>query len=108
MFEQTEKIFALAASDVISIVVGLRNQYGVDVDGIKTIAAYWDDENKTRLRYGSLTNGTVSGTPLSDGRVAFSALWPSALIEDFNNGLITDVEELSELDLEALKITSEI
>jgi hypothetical protein len=102
-FEPTERIIAVAPQDVETLFVDLLNVYGVEVqDGprrIKTLGAHWDDAEKTRIRAASLTDGTITPQPLTDGRVAFRCLWQSDLAVAFDAGEIEGVEQLTEQQL---------
>jgi hypothetical protein len=45
---------------------------------------------------------TASLTDLTDGRKAYTALWSSALLEAFAQGLFPRVQELTEEELQSL------
>ena len=45
---------------------------------------------------------TASLTDLTDGRKAYTALWSSALLEAFAQGLFPGVQELTEEELQSL------
>jgi len=99
-FENTERIAAIAPELVGMIFPQLLAQFGEPLaDGdreILTIGAHWDDTAKTRKRAASLTDGTIAGIPLTDGRVAFRCLWQSDLTAVWEAGQLTDVEQLTE------------
>jgi hypothetical protein len=105
-FEPIERIIAVPANSVGTMFPVLLDQYGEDLpDGsqsIRTIAGHWDNAEKTRIRAASLTNATITGQPLTDGRVAFCCLWQSDLAKDFDDGKINGVEELTEAQLAEL------
>jgi hypothetical protein len=105
-FEPTERIIAVSPQDVETLFVDLLNVYGVEVqDGprrVLTIGAHWDDAEKTRLRAASLTDGTITPIVLTDTRVAFRCLWPVALAQAFEEGVIEGVEELTPAQLAEL------
>jgi hypothetical protein len=105
-FEQTERIIAVPAEAVATMFPQLLAQYGQELsDGnrqILTIGGHWDDSDKTRLRAASLTDGTIMGQPLTNGKLAFRCLWQSDLAKDFDDGKITDVEELTQEQLTEL------
>lgn len=105
-FETTERIVAVDPQDMQALYTDLLNTYGQDVqDGprrIRTIGAHWDDAAKTRIRAASLVDGTITGQPLTDGRVAFRCLWPVALAQAFEEGAILGVEELTPAQLAEL------
>jgi len=110
-FESTERIMAAPANAVSVMFQGLLDQYGETLpDGnrsIRTIGGHWDNAEKTRIRAASLTDGTITGQPLTDGRVAFCCLWQSNLAKDFDDGKINGVEELTEAQLAALTLNPE-
>ena len=105
-FEQTERIIAVSPQDMEALFIDLLNAYGQEVqDGprrLRTIGAHWDDGAKTRVRAASLADGTVTGQPLTDGRVAFRCLWQAELAAAFDAGEIAGVEELDQAELAAL------
>jgi hypothetical protein len=81
-------------------------QYGEELpDGnrsVRTIGGHWDNAEKTRIRAASLTEGTITGQLLTDGRLAFRCLWQSDLAKDFDDGKINGAEELTEAQLAEL------
>jgi hypothetical protein len=105
-FELTERIIAVAPQDVEALFPQLLAQYGEELPdrphSILTIGGHWDNAAKTRIRATSLTEGTITPQPLTDGRVAFRCLWQSDLARDFDDGKITGVEELTQEQLTAL------
>lgn len=105
-FETTERTIALPAEAVATMFPDLLAQYGQELpDGgrsILTIGGHWDDAAKTRIRAASLTDGTITGQPLTDGRVAFSCLWQADLAAAFDRGEIEGVAQLSAEELAAL------
>lgn len=105
-YELTDRIIAIDPNAVEALLSNLTAQYGELLpDGnetITTIGAHWDDTAKTRLRAASLHKGTISGQPLTDGRVAFRCLWQSELAGAFDRGEIEGVEQLTEEQLAAL------
>lgn len=105
-YELTDRIIAIDPNAVEALLSNLTAQYGeLLTDGnetITTIGAHWDDTAKTRLRAASLHKGTISGQPLTDGRVAFRCLWQSELASAFDRGEIQGVEQLTEAQLAAL------
>jgi hypothetical protein len=102
-FETTERIIAVDPQQMQALYIDLLNTYGVELqDGprrVLTIGAHWDDAEKTRLRAASLTDGTITPQPLTDGRVAFRCLWQAGLAAAFDAGDIEGVEELTEQQL---------
>lgn len=102
-YELTDRIIAISPANVETLLASLSAQYGEPLpDGnetITTIGAHWDDTAKTRLRAASLNKGTISGQPLTDGRVAFRCLWQADLAAAFDAGQITGAEELTEQQL---------
>jgi hypothetical protein len=105
-FETTERIIAVPSSAVSTMFPTLLAQYGQELPdagrNILTIGGHWDDASKTRIRAASLTDGTITGQPLTDGRLAFRCLWQAALAAAFDAGEIDGVEQLTEEQLSAL------
>ena len=83
----------------------LNEQYGEEAtDGlltVTTIACGWDDSEHTRLRALRFPE-TASLTDLTDGRKAYTALWSLKLLEAYEQGLLTGVQELTTEELQAL------
>ena len=106
-YELTSRTIALAPETVSTLFPVLLAQYGEELpdasESIVTIGGHWDDSDKTRIRAASLHKGTITGQPLSDGRVAYTCLWQSDLAKAFDRGEIEGVEELTEEQLEDLK-----
>jgi hypothetical protein len=104
-FGDTYRIIALAPELVEPLFTQLTTTYGeLMPDGsrlIKTIGAHWDDVAHTRKRAADHPT-TITGTPLTDGRVAYRALWQSDLMAEFDLHGIEGVEELSEEQFAAL------
>lgn len=67
----------------------------------RTIAAGFDDSEHTKLRALRFPE-TASLTELSDGRMAYTALWSLALLQAFREGLFPDAQELTQEELQAL------
>lgn len=105
-YELTDRIIAVAPEAVDTLFPQLLTQYGEALPDagrqVHTIGGHWDDAAKTRIRAASLTDGTITGQPLTDGRVAFRCLWQSDLAKDFDDGKILGVEELTQEQLESL------
>lgn len=105
-FETTERIVAVSPQAVETLFPQLLAQYGEalpDADRqVLTIGGHWDDGAKTRIRAASLTDGTITPQPLTDGRVAFRCLWQADLAAAFDAGEISGAEQLSEEQLAAL------
>jgi hypothetical protein len=105
-FEQTERIIAVPAEAVATMFPQLLAQYGQELpDGgrkVLTLGGHWDDADKTRMRAASLTDGTITGMPLTDGRLAFRCLWQADLAGAFDRGEIAGVEQLTDEQLAAL------
>jgi DNA-binding transcriptional LysR family regulator len=105
-FETTERIIAAPASAVSTMFPDLLAQYGQKLPdagrSILTIGGHWDDAAKTRIRAASLTDGTITGQPLTDGRLAFRCLWQADLAAAFDAGEIEGVEQLTEEQLSTL------
>ena len=98
-YETTDRTIAVAPIAVATLFPQLLAQYGEALpDGprsIVTIGGHWDDSDKTRIRAASLTDGTITGQPLTDGRVAFTCLWQADLAAAFDAGQIDGVEQLT-------------
>ena len=105
-FETTERIIAVPADAVNTMFPTLLAQYGQELPdagrSILTIGGHYDDADKTRIRAASLTDGTITGQPLTDGRLAFRCLWQADLAAAFDAGEIEGVEELTEEELASL------
>ncbi len=105
-FETTERIIAVPAEAVGTMFPELLAQYGQELPdagrSILTIGGHHDDAAKTRIRAASLTDGTITGQPLTDGRLAFRCLWQADLAAAFDAGEIDGVEQLTEEQLSAL------
>lgn len=70
-------------------------------------ACFWDDAARTRLRGAAISDGSLSGEVLKDGRTAYTAYWQSDLIEAVENGEIAGVSFLTQEELDGLRVTSE-
>jgi hypothetical protein len=105
-FEPTERIIAVAAEAVGTMFPQLLAQYGEELPdagrNVLTIGGHYDDAAKSRIRAASLTDGTITGMPLTDGRVAFRCLWQADLAAAFDAGEIAGVEELDAAELSTL------
>jgi len=105
-FETTERIIAVPAEAVGTMFPQLLAQYGQELPdagrNVLTIGGHWDDAQQTRIRAASLTDGTITGQPLTDGRLAFRCLWQSDLAAAFDAGEIPGAEQLTEQQLAAL------
>jgi hypothetical protein len=105
-YELTQRTIAVAPNAVATLFPQLLAQYGEALpDGprsIVTIGGHWDDSDKTRIRAASLNDGTITGQPLTDGRVAYTCLWQADLAAAFDAGGIEGVEQLTEEELAAL------
>jgi hypothetical protein len=111
-FETTERIIAVPAAAVGTMFPTLLAQYGEELpDGarnILTIGGHYDDADRTKIRAASLTDGTITGQPLTDGRLAFRCLWQADLAAAFDNGEIEGVEQLTEEQLASLTPQTEV
>lgn len=99
-FSTEERIIALAPENVATLFALLLEQFGEELrDGqqsVRTIGGHWDDGAKTRMRAASLEHGSITGVPLTDGRVAFRCLWQSDLVAAFEAGQLgAEVTELT-------------
>jgi hypothetical protein len=111
-FETTERIIAVPAEAVATMFPQLLAQYGQELPdagrSVLTIGGHYDDTAKSRIRAASLTDGTITGIPLTDGRVAFRCLWQADLAADFDAGEIGGVEQLTEEQLASLTPQTEV
>ena len=102
-YEPTGRTIAVSPEAVATLFPQLLAQYGEPLpdgsESVLTIGGHWDDAAQTRLRAASLHKGTITGQPLSDGRVAFTCLWQADLAAAFDAGQITGAEELTEQQL---------
>jgi hypothetical protein len=98
-YEPTSRTIAVAPEAVATLFPALLAQYGEPLpdgaESVLTIGGHWDDAAQTRLRAASLHKGTITGQPLSDGRVAFTCLWQTDLAAAFDAGGIEGVAELT-------------
>ena len=105
-YELTDRTIALNPEAVATLFPQLLAQYGEALqdgaESITTIGGHWDDSDKTRIRAASLHKNTITGQPLTDGRVAFTCLWQSDLAAAFDRGDIAGVAELSAKELAGL------
>lgn len=99
-FELTERIIAIAPEHLQATFAEALSRFGEQLhDGnrvVTTIAAHWDDGDKTRIRAADFPD-TITGTVLPDGRLAFSALWQVDLCAAFEAGEFPNVEQLDEM-----------
>jgi hypothetical protein len=111
-FEPTERIIAVDPQAVAALFPQLLAQYGEELPdagrSVLTIGGHWDDAAKSRVRAASLTDGTITGQPLTDGRVAFRCLWQADLAAAFDAGEIEGVEQLTEQQLADLTPNPEV
>ena len=105
-YEPTSRTIAVAPAAVATLFPQLLAQYGEPLpdgaESVMTIGGHWDDSAQTRIRAASLADGTITGQPLTDGRVAFTCLWQADLAAAFDNGGIEGVEQFSAEQLAAL------
>jgi hypothetical protein len=105
-YEPTSRTIAVAPEAVETLFPQLLAQYGEPLpdgaESVLTIGGHWDDAAQTRLRAASLHKGTITGQPLTDGRVAFTCLWQADLAAAFDAGGIEGVEQLTEDQLAEL------
>jgi hypothetical protein len=105
-YESTSRTIAVAPEAVATLFPALLAQYGEALpdgaESVLTIGGHWDDAAQTRLRAASLHKGTITGQPLTDGRVAFRCLWQADLAAAFDAGEIAGVEELDAAELSTL------
>jgi len=98
-YELTARTIAVSPEAVATLFPAILAQYGEPLpdgaESVLTIGGHWDDSDKTRIRAASLHKGTITGQPLTDGRVAFTCLWQSNLADAFDAGEIEGVEELT-------------
>jgi len=103
-YSTTFRTFAFPESIVEQLSI-FTEQFGEEAtDGlltVKTIACGWDDSEHTRLRALRFPE-TASLTDLTDGRKAYTALWSLRLLEAYEQGFLTDVQELTTEEMQAL------
>jgi hypothetical protein len=97
-FQTATRILAVSPGSVEALFSQLVATYGEDLpDGreiVKTIGAHWDDTEHTRIRAATFPT-TITGIPLTDGRVAFVAMWQADLAAEFDTNGLLGVEELT-------------
>jgi hypothetical protein len=102
-YELTDRIIAVAPEAVETLFPQLLAEYGEELPDagrqVITIGGHWDDAAKTRIRAASLTDGTITGQSLTDGRLAYRCLWQSDLAAAFDAGQIAGAEQLTEQQL---------
>ncbi len=105
-FETIERIIAIQPASVVAVHDSALAAFGeILPDGagsVMTVAAHWDDASKTRIRAASLMTGSIAPMVLTDGRIAFRALWQSDLALAFVAGDIAAVNEITEIELQSL------
>jgi hypothetical protein len=103
-FSTTFRTFAFPEA-LVEQLPQLTEQFGEEAqDGllsVKTVACGWDDSEHTRLRALRFPE-TASLTDLTDSRKAYTALWSHRLLEAYDQGLLTGVQELTAEELQAL------
>lgn len=103
-FSTTFRTFAFPEA-LVEQLPQLTEQFGEEAqDGlltVKTVACGWDDSEHTRLRALRFPE-TASLTDLTDGRKAYTALWSLRLIEAYEQGLLTAVQELTMEEMQSL------
>jgi hypothetical protein len=103
-FTTTFRTFAFPEA-LVEQLPQLTEQFGEEAqDGlltVKTVACGWDDSEHTRLRALRFPE-TASLTDLTDGRKAYTALWSLRLLEAYDQGLLTGVQELTQEEMQAL------
>ena len=103
-FSTTFRTFAFPEA-LVEQLPQLTEQFGEEAqDGllsVKTVACGWDDSEHTRLRALRFPE-TASLTDLTDGRKAYTALWSLRLLEAYDQGLLTGVQELTMEEMQSL------
>lgn len=103
-FSTTFRTFAFPEA-LVEQLPQLTEQFGEEAqDGllsVKTVACGWDDSEHTRLRALRFPE-TASLTDLTDGRKAYTALWSLRLLEAYEQGLLTGVQELTQEEMQSL------
>ena len=101
-FESTPRIIAVDAVTAANLFTYLTQQNGEYLptgDGtanVKTIGAFWDDTEHTRLWAADIVGGSIAGQRLVDGRVAFTCLWQSDVAAAFDAGQLQgNIQQLS-------------
>ena len=113
-FELTPRTIVVDAVTAANLFPLLTQQYGEYLptgDGsstVRTIGAFWDNTEQTRLRAADINMGTIVGLRLTDGRVAFTCLWQADLAAIFDQGQIPgNIQQLSYDQLQTLLPQSE-
>lgn len=106
-FDTVERIIAADQQVIADAYPSLIELYAEQLpDGsttIPAIAAHWDNVEKTRIRAASLERGSAAPIQLTDGRVAFVALWNKRLLEAFEHGELSPLlDELTHEELAGL------
>jgi len=108
-FEPTPRTIAVDAVTAANLFTYLTEQYGEFLptgdfsSTVKTIGAFWDDTEQTRLRAADIVMGTIVGQRLTDGRVAFTCLWQSDVATAFDAGQLQgNIQQLSYDELKTL------
>ena len=105
-YELTARTIAVAPEAVETLFPQLLAQYGEPLpdgsESVLTIGGHWDDAAQTRIRAASLHDGTITGQPLTDGRVAFRCLWQADLAAAFDRGELPALQQLTEQQLASL------
>ena len=103
-FSTTFRTFAFPEA-LVEQLPQLTEQFGEEAqDGlltVKTVACGWDDSEHIRLRALRFPE-TASLTDLTDGRKAYTALWSLRLLEAYDQGLLTGVQELTQEEMQSL------
>lgn len=103
-FSTTFRTFAFPEA-LVEQLPQLTEQFGEEAqDGllsVKTVACGWDDSEHTRLRALRFPE-TASLTDLTDGRKAYTALWSLRLLEAYDQGALTGVQELTPEEMQSL------
>ena len=103
-FSTTFRTFAFPEA-LVEQLPQLTEQFGEEAqDGllsVKTVACGWDDSEHTRLRALRFPE-TASLTDLTDGRKAYTALWSLRLLEAYDQGSLTGVQELTQEEMQSL------
>jgi hypothetical protein len=97
-FENNHRTLAITPEVIGSLLPSLLETYGENLpDGnttVRTIGGHWDDADRTRIRAASFPT-TITGKQLTDGRIAFTALWQTDLAAEFDTGSFPMVEKLT-------------
>lgn len=111
-FSNTIRNFAINSEIHDQLLSFLLKEYGeIAVDNgreIITIGVHWHNDLHELKRAASIFDGTITGSPLSDGRTCYSFMAQSDLEEEFLSNGIDGVEELTDEQFKNLMAESDM